>query len=655
MDCQKIKFALILSLLLVLRAFTLTGQDEEYTLAEAAESIMELDGDYDASQLPEMLSELKEFPVYINSGDVDEIARLFFLTEFQVMVLADHIARNGPVVTLYEIALLPAFDRSTAMLMAPCISLKTDDVRIIPVYGRTTVTLTGSARFNPVSEQASGMRSLLRIRHESGSIGYGLTAENDPGEQFTFTKAAGADFISGYLVYHGSGLLNCLIAGDYSLRFGEGLAFNSNSWQGSWLSSPSFMTGRNAITPFSSTEENNFFRGIGLFLGSFNAGAILFASCNMIDARPVFDGDSTIIAVSNLVKGGIHVSESQYRARNSLTEIISGLHLLAGTDKIRGGLTASVTRFSLPVMPDTLQVENAGAFRGDRLVNLAADFKAGTGRLLFFSETAMSIPGSWAITSGIRARPTESVTYNLLARYFSHAYYVFHSGAISAGSGSGNEAGIAASLAIEAARHLFITAAADHYRIPSPRYRSSFSSGGNRLELKGEYTPGDELSVRFSCRASSREYDKVVETGIAGSELRLRRQLAMVLIYAPTTNLRLTTRASLSYVTPEKENGYLLCQDIAYSFRSVPLRIWLRHALCTTDGYDSRLYAWENDLLSTFSVPAFYGECTRSFLMVSWKPSRHMELRAKYAVTVHNADLTKDIVQEVKGQLRVAF
>jgi hypothetical protein len=655
MDSKEMKNAVLLSLFLTLSTFTLRCQFEEFSLAEATEKIMELDGDYDASQLPELLSELREFPVLINNGDADEIARLFFLTEFQVMVLADHIARNGPVVSIYEIALLPAFDRGTAMLMAPCISLQISDTRGIHGVGHTTSTITVSARLNSSEQESDGIRSLLKVRHQSSRIGYGLTAENDPGEPFTFRKTAGADFISAYLKYNGKGPLNCLIAGDYALRFGEGLVFNSSSWQGSWLSSPSFIRGRNSITQFSSTEENNFFRGIGLFLGSYDAGAVLFASCNMIDARPVYDDDSTISAVSNLVKGGIHVSESQYLTRNSLTETISGFHLMAGTDKVRGGLTAAVTWFSLPFMPDTSKAEAISVFKGDRLVNLAADFLAGTGRLLFFSEAAMSFPGSWALTTGLRARPTERVTWNLLARYFSPDYHAFHSGAFSAGSGPGNEAGTAASLSLEATRHLFITAAADYYRIPSPRYRSSFPSYGNRIELRGEYTPRDEISVRLAFTSSTREYDVASETGTAGSEIRGRRQLAFVFRFVPSETIRLTTRASASYVAPEEEKGYLLCQDISYSFRPLPLRLWFRYALCTTEGYDSRLYAWEDDLLSTFSVPAFYGDCSRTFLMLSWKPSSRLEIRAKYVVTVNRTDLSYKAVQEVKGQLRVGF
>ena len=653
MDNRQIKRAILLLILLAFTAKTLRSQDENYTLAEAAERIIELDGDYDATQLTEMLSELMDFPVHINSGNADEIARLFFLTGFQVSVLADHITTNGPVVSLYEIALLPAFDRATALLMAPCISLKAEDGR--DRYGRTTASISSSRRFNSDEEKSSGIRSLIRLRHEGSTIDYGLTAENDPGEPFTFSNAAGADFVSGYMTYNGNGVIKSVIAGDYSLRFGEGLLFNSSSWQGSWLSSPSFMRGRNSIRQYSSSEENNFFRGTGLFLGSFNAGAVLFASCNMIDARPVFDVDSTLAGVSNLVKGGIHISESQRLARNSLTETITGFHLMAGKEQVRGGLTTAVTWFSLPFMPDSSKTEAINAFSGSRLVNLAADIKAGTGRLLFFSEAAVSIPGSWALTAGLRARPTQRVTYNLLARYFSPDYHAFHSGAFSAGSGSGNETGMAMSLYIEAARHFFVTAAADHYRIPAPRYRSSFPSAGNRIEIRGEYLPRDDLSLKLSLTTSRREYDVVAETGTARSELHGRRQLALVFRYDPADNITLTTRASVSYVTPGEEKGYLLCQDATFSLQPAPLRLWFRYALCTTGGYDSRLYAWENDLLSAFSVPALFGECSRSFIMVSWKPSPRTELRVKYAVTMQGKNLPATVQQELKGQVRVVF
>ena len=655
MNHRTISGAAFVFMITILLPGSLFSQEESPGLSEYAEQILALSDETDPAALLEELAELKETPVNINSGDTREISRLFFLTEFQVMVLADHVRKNGSVVTLYELALLPAFDRNTVMFMAPYITLQPAPEATGSSFGRTTMTLTTSTRIISGDSVQQGARSLLKVKHEQGRFSLGLTAENDPGEPLTFKNSHVPDFLSGYMEFRGRGLVEKIIVGDYALRIGEGIVFNSSCWMGSWLSSPSFMSGRSAASPYSSAEENNFFRGASLVLGSLNTGAVIFASTNKIDARLIFNEDSVAIAITNLVTGGLHVSESQLEARNSLTESVAGFHLNTGAEKIRGGVTASATWFSLPFRPERSKPENLHAFDGDKLLNLAADFRAGTGPVLVFAEAAVSFPGSWAATAGLRAKPSGMVTFNMLARHFSPAYHSFHSGAIRAGSGSGNETGLAASLHLEAARHFFVTAAADHYRIPWPRYRSSAPSYGSRIELKSEYQPHDDISLRLSYSFSSREYDAASETGTASSVTHARQQAGFVLDCQPAKGLRLTTRASASFISPSQEKGYLLCQDFSYSFRSIPLRIWFRYALCSTGGWDSRLYAWENDLLSSFSVPALYGEMTRSFIMLSWKPAKRVEARLKYAFTESGPDSGSGLKHELKVQVRMVF
>lgn len=624
-------------------------QEQSTPFTEAAEEILALSDEADLSSVLEELAGLKEAPVDINSSDEKEISRLFFLTEFQVMVLADHIRKNGKIESIYELALLPAFDRSTVTLMAPYISLRSSDDQSGRSFSRTQMTVTATSRTGAATDGNDGIRSLMKLRHEQGRFTIGLTAENDPGEKLTLKKNPGCDFLSGYIEMDGRGILKSVILGDYKLRMGEGLAFNSSQWMGSWLSAPSFVSGRSSATPYSSTDENNFLRGISMVAGNRNWGAVLFSSLNRIDARLILNDDSLAAGVSNLVAGGLHVTESQLSARNSLTETVAGLHLTAGSAKVRGGLTTTATFFSLPFVPDRTRPENLHDFEGDRLLNIAGDIRAGTGPLLLFAEGGLSMPGSWAAIAGLRARPSGRVTFNLMARWFSPDYHAFHSGAYKAGSGSGNEAGLAASVHLEVARHLFITAGADQYRIPAPRYRSSAPSCGNRLEIKGEFLPREDLSLRFTYNSSSREYDISSETGMASSMTLTRQQAGFVFDYEPAPGLRLTTRISGSFISPAKEKGYLLCQDMTHSFSRIPVRLWFRYALCSTGGWDSRLYAWENDLLSSFSVPALYNEMTRTSIMISWKPSARVEARVKYAFT----DPGNGLRQEVKVQVRI--
>lgn len=652
---RKIRATTVSALLTILSAGMMNGQQEVYAGIESAAEIIALSDDHEVSYLVEKLSELAERPVIINSGTEDEIARLFFLTEFQIKVIADHVKRNGDILSLYELALLPAFDRSLVMLMEPYITLTPGDAGTRLPTGRSMIMVTAATSLSSPGSDGKGTRSQLRFRHEGTTLSYGLTAENDPGESFTFNGAWGADFLSGHLMYSGKGLINRIIVGDYSLRFGEGLAYNAGSWQGAWLISPSFMTGRSAVAPYTSAEENTFLRGAACLLGGINTGVALFASSNMIDARVIMNGDSTAMAVSSLVKGGLHVSASSLEARNSLTETLAGIHLTLGGEKIRGGVTSSMTWFSLPFQPDMSKSENINSFSGSRLVNLSADFKAGTGALLFFAEAACSFPGSWAAITGIRAKPSGRLSFNILARQLSPDYHTFHSGPFRAGSGSSGETGLAASLHLEVARHLFLSAGADSYRIPWPRYRSSSPSVGKRIEIKGEYLPRENLAVRLTYTSFSREYDVYAETGTAISEMAGKRQVAMMFSIAPSENISLVTRLSVCQTTPNTESGFMLCQDLSFSLRRLPLKIWLRHALCTTDSYDSRLYAWENDLIYSYSVPALYGECSRSFVMISWNPSDKMDIRMKYTVTVSEMELLKQIKQDVRVQCRIRF
>jgi len=648
--------ALVITVLFLLQHTVASAQNEAVGEAEAAAEILALSDEYNAEGIFENLAELRERPVLINSGDEEEIARLFFLTEFQVKVLADYVTRNGPVVSVYEIALLPGFDRSTVMLAAPYLSLDAPTGGPTGRGGSTTVLATASTRLPSGDSDETGVRASLRLRHKGTAFSYGLTAENDPGESFGFRGTPGADFVSGHFMYEGKGSVSRFIAGDYSLRFGEGLVISSNGWQGSRLVSPSFMTGRTVMSPYVSTEENNFFRGAGFVLGTMTNGLIVFVSSNAIDARKAIDLNDSSVYISNLVKGGLHDTESGKNARNSLTESIAGFHFSAGKNMIRGGITASFTHFSLPFSVGVTGAETVYDFSGNELFNLGIDLKAGTGKILLFSEAAWSFPGSGAITGGIRAAPSGRVTLNLTGRHYAPDYHTFHANSYRSGSSVSNEQGLAGNIHVEAARHLFLSAGADIYRIPWLRYRSSAPSTGSTVELRSEYMPLEGLNLRLTYLASEREYDVPGDnSGVAHSKRDRREQLTAMLVYSPSETVRSTTRAGYCSLNGGVERGYILCQDLALSFSNVPVRVWFRYALYSTDSYASRLYAWENDMLYGFSVPAMYGEGSRTAMMVSWKPFSSLELRAKYSVSMRHEGQGNEITRDVRVQARIVF
>ena len=112
------------------------------------------------------------------------------------------------------------------------------------------------------------------------------------------------------------------------------------------------------------------------------------------------------------------------------------------------------------------------------------------------------------------------------------------------------------------------------------------------------------------------------------------------------------------------EYGYVIYQDISYSSLSNPFSFSLRYALFDTDSYNSRIYAYENDVLYAFSIPAYSGRGTRFYLSTKYHISRGVDLWVRYAQTYYNdreeISSGKDLIEgrvksEIKVQLRLKF
>jgi hypothetical protein len=85
-----------------------------------------------------------------------------------------------------------------------------------------------------------------------------------------------------------------------------------------------------------------------------------------------------------------------------------------------------------------------------------------------------------------------------------------------------------------------------------------------------------------------------------------------------------------------KEIGLMAFQDIQFSPKKTPLNISARVAWFNTESYNSRIYAYENDLLYTFSMPAYYDNGFRTYLNVKYKLIKNIEIWFKIANTTLN-------------------
>lgn len=652
----------LLLISIMLSEVTIFCQKENVTevIADIAEELAADDSDPEAISLfIEQLHDLSINPVRINTGDESEISRLFFLSDFQIKAITDYIKYSGNILSVYEIAVIPGFDRQTAERMIPFISFSAGTSSHNDTIIRRNTLLTNliiKPGDRDTASPGSQLKSLTKYRFTAGRFSAGFTSEKDPGEKFLTCSPPLPDFLSAYLSYSGKGIIRKLIVGDYSVRFGQGTNINTGIRTSLSLTSSGYMPGRDEIRPYTSTEENNFFRGAAAEFSLEKFSFSMFFSQNRIDATLGISADSTNSFVENLYTSGLHNTLSLLSKKDVLGLTAYGVNMTYNLKSVRLGILWTENRFNLPFCKDPDDPEELYLFEGKKNQIYSFYYNSQIGRILLSGELSFNDAVNIAIIQGVTLRPSDRLTINFLYRHYTPGFTAFAGKGPGSGTSTGNENGILGNFAFEAAKHLFISAGYDICYFPWLKYRCSFPSMAKREEIKLKYLPSENLTFDISFYMRSSMLDNQNENGIAGIE-RTRTQTFKCLIkYSLNDNLTFASRADYKIADPSGSKGVLLSQDIIYRFRQMPFTLWLRYCIFSTEDWDSRLYIYENDLLQSFSIPALSGRGERSYLMIKWDIGDTAEMRIKYGITsLIDSSVSRENKDELKLQFRIWF
>jgi hypothetical protein len=638
------------------------SQEESFSeiITSIAENLASEASDPEAVVLfTEQLNELSQNPVGINSGDETEISRLFFLSDFQIKAIADYTKLSGKIISVYELSVIPGFDRQTVEIMIPFIILDSkvnshsDSIKLRQTLLTNLIISPGE---NDTSYTGSPLKVLSKYKFTAGRFTGGFTIEKDQGEKFLIGSSPYPDFISGYLSCTGSRLLKRIIIGDFSSRFGQGININTGFRTGLTLTAPGYMSGRDEIRPYTSTDENNFFRGAAAEFTLKRIGLSLFFSSHLIDATTCISTDSTHIFIENLYKTGLHNTSFLLSKKDVVSEKSAGMNLTYNFKFLRIGVVFSHNRFSIPFYYEKNKPENLYKFEGMNNNIYSFHYNSLIKRLLLFGEISASNLKYLAVVQGFTLRASDRLSINLLYRNYSPGFTSFHANGPGRGSSVSNEYGILGNFTFEAAKNLFISAGCDVSYFLWLRYRCSFPSNAVKKEIKVKYIPDENLTFDLSYVTSQNEYDDPDGQGIAGIKSISNGTYKALVKYSPLERISLSIRIDYKIVYPAGSKGMLLLQDCIYRFRQVPVTLWFRYCIFKTDDWDSRLYTYENDLLYSFSIPALSGEGSRSYLMTKWEIGDIAELRFKYGLTSFSSNKNgNNDRDEIKLQFRVWF
>ncbi|NNE55810.1 MAG: helix-hairpin-helix domain-containing protein, partial [Flavobacteriales bacterium] len=230
-----------------------------------------------------------------------------------------------------------------------------------------------------------------------------------------------------------------------------------------------------------------------------------------------------------------------------------------------------------------------------------------------------------------------------------------------------NESGIYAGAEVTISEKMRFSAYYDQFRFPWLRFLNDAPTHGSEYLAQLTYRPSrnNEFYVRYRQRSKARNAlgDQYIDYPVVQD----RKYFRIHAQYKVSESFRLKSRAEWSFYQLEGEeadHGFMFYQDVIFKKMEWPISLSVRYALFDTDSYDARIYAYENDLLYTWSIPAYYSRGSRFYAMVKWDVWRKVDLWLRYSIWSYNDretissglnEIQGNTKSEVKAQLRVRF
>ncbi len=655
-------------------------------IEKVIESIAEdSDENLDYTELLERFNILYDNPINLNSASKKDLEQLYLLSDYQIQSLLEYRKESGLIYSFFELRLLDGFNYSILQKIMPFTSLEIDSQKIsLPtkseakhfILVRTQRTLEqeeGYKSYNSIDDESienennpqylgNEWKYYTRYKYSSPkeNLKFGFTAENDAGEPFfRGINSNGFDFYSAFAEFKGNGTIRQINIGDYQIKFGQGLSL----WSG-LASRKSTFTTQNAkrlqgIKSYHSTDENIFFRG----------GAIQFKLLKNINLTTFASSKKRDASIENgltktIINTGLHRSYSELEQKDKLDEKIWGGTLLFTLNKIEFGASFLKSLFSPELASKTDALYKAYDFSGRENHNLSAYYETRYKKIHLYGEVGQSKSGGHAILQGMHLQAHPQLSLEVIYRNYDKDYQALYGNAFGEQSGTQNEEGFYLGAEFHPYPKWTVLVYYDLYEFPWFKYRVNSPTTGRDYLSQIEFNPNKKVSVYFRYKHEIKPEntnDEKIKTPIEVSKKQYRLHLSAKL----NENWEIRNRLELSeYKKSKKENGYLLYQDIIYHHSQLPFTTSIRYALFDTDSYNTRIYAYENDILYAFSIPPYFNKGSRFYFNFRYKFNRTASLYLRYARTQYtntqyigsgNSEISGDTKSEIKLQLKLSL
>lgn len=616
-------------------------------------------------QVSEQYASLLDDPFNLNQASASELASIPGISISAAHRIVQHRAEHGPFKSRQHLESVTGISAEIVQAIRPFVTVEQQnrDGSVGKLFPSLATLVSGLEtdviqRFRRRLDLGRGYRedrflgspgrltTRIRVQFER-RLELALTVDKDPGEAVTWspsTDTYGFDHVVGSAAIHDLGPVETLVAGNFTAQFGQGVGL----WQGI-----RFGKGRNPIGPavssgrgllaYSSASEANYLRGAGATVElPRNVYVTAFGSHRHRDATidsslALADASSSKIPVRTVSGGGRHRTRSEIERKGTFGETLVGGAAEYRSPSLHAGIAGYTSQFDRPLRPgDRPYRRFRVSGRGTSMVSTYAN--AYLRDYVIFGEIARAPTGSYGGLLGASLDVSARAQAVVVGRHYPSDFPNFHGNAFSESSGAQNETGVYTGLQLQVAPDWRVRAYLDQYQFPWLRFDVGHPSRGWEARAVVEYEPRPWFTTYVQLRSSTEEAGVEARKDgprlLEGLGLEHRRSVRLHAAYDYSRAFALRTRleAAQHQGRSGTSNGFFLSQGLHYE-PTPSFELDARIALFDTDGYEARIYAYERDLLYSFSVPVFFDRGRRSYILVQYEPTSMVTIEAKYGVT----------------------
>jgi hypothetical protein len=657
--------ACIALVLICLFSTTAHAQSEDPALSELLENFFrdnEGASESDAQLFIENLEQLRLRPLNLNKATRNELEETYLLTDIQIANLLTHRESVGSLLNLYELQSIEGWDVDDIRRLLPYVTIpdgglderavswregfRSGDSDFLARWGQAIPQRTPNGSEGDPSQMA------VRLRHNfQNRLRYGILGEKDPGEAFfRGSNRQGFDFYSAYFLIQNPAnrRLRTLALGDFTVRLGQGLLIQTNFAQRKSAESTQVIRGGAKLRTYGGAfGEGIYLRGGGISVSTSKSSRpsgfdiTLFASRRMRDANINVNEDSTDvgfgeIAFTSLQISGLHRTASEIENERAIGETLVGGSVEWKHARGHVAFNALHIRYDDPWMP-TPAPYRLYQFTGQQLTGISLDYQYRWRNYLLFGENARSQNGGFAGINGAIIGLDRRVRMAVLYRHYQPQYQAIYANSFAETTGADNEVGLYTGVEIQPSKPYKFNFYADLWRHPWLRSSASAPSVGHEYVGRFLWQPNKVFSTYVQWLSEEKQNNPPAESGISGLLTEQRQRLRLHASYKVNRYVEMRSRAEWSRFRPgqaPRTRGFLAYQEVNAKALEFPLSGSVRYVVFDTDNFDTRVFAFENDLFAAVSIPALGGKGARYYLNLQYRLTRQWVLEARLEQTV---------------------